>query len=160
MSIIYETDLTLEECQAVFHENVDYTPIHVGYEKLSGKMTNRRFTISYQSGKIRLNNAVFVKVRGRITERKGKTIVTCTTYKGLTDPGSLALLFVGTLVIVAIATGGQLHVPGMILITLLWCILVSGTTFVISWLSAEADEGEALILDFLKRNLKLKTYAE
>jgi len=155
----YATRLSPADCQAVIRDCVDLISFNIGVEAFTGWAKLSRFSISYKSGKMRRFNPIFNKAIGRLERKGGKTIVTFTTYKGLTDLFSLLFLFIGSFLIIAIASRGELGVWAMSGLSPFCCFLAATITFALTWISDEGREGERQLIEFLERNLELENIA-
>lgn len=151
----YKTNLTPKECRARIRENVDL--ISVGfYEKFLGWTLLNLFLISYRSGRIRFKDPIFNKIMGTIRRKNGVTYVRFIKFRGLTDPLSLLLVFLGSYFITWIETEGQLQAMQVAGLSLLCCLFVGLLTFVFTSLLIEGQEGEERLVEFIEGLLELE----
>ena len=153
----YITSLSPKECSTILRESIDFISIGAGIEKFTGWVLLNIFSISYQSGAMRLNNPIYNKVIGILIKKNGVTQVKVLMFKGLTDLFSIAFIFIGSLLILLIATQGQLKAWDLIGLSLLCCLLAGMITFFFTWLSTEGQQGEQRLTEFIERNLELKS---
>lgn len=151
----YITKLSKEECKAFFKDNVDVIPLIFGEEAFFGWAILHVFSLSFSSGKLRRYNPIFNKMIGRCVEKNGATHVTFSLYKGLTDFLSLFFIFVGSFIILSIKFY-ELSALSIAILSILCCLVVSGITFIMTWLSEEGREAEDRLIEFLERNLELE----
>ncbi|WP_181438863.1 hypothetical protein [Paenibacillus sambharensis] len=124
-------------------------------EHHSGWIKRGWFSISYKSGKIRMYNPVFNKVIGRIKTRKGVTMVSFRTYRGLTDILSLVILFAGSFALILATSSQVLDIGTIALLSLFCCSLAAVITYTFTSLSSEGREGEEYLINLLERVLEL-----
>ncbi|CAM4447185.1 SMODS and SLOG-associating 2TM effector domain-containing protein [Paenibacillus tarimensis] len=134
---------------------MDFTLIDNWSERYSGWVKRGLFSISYKSGKICMNNPIFNKAIGRISTRKGVTVVSFRTYRGLTDILSLAILFAGSFAIILATSSQVLDIGTIALLSLFCCSLAAVITYTFTSLSSEGREGEEYLIGFLERVLEL-----
>lgn len=142
------SELTVKDYRERFKESLD-SRFAFGSERFTGWMIGRFFSLSYFSGHefLRRNYPICNKAMGFVRERDGKAEILFLTFKGITDPVSFLLLYLGCLVIFAAA-----KIPLSIgwWLSLLWYAAVAALTFLFTALSERGKEGDQ----------KLKVFAE
>lgn len=93
---------------------------------------------------------------GTIRRKNGVTYVRFIKFRGLTDPLSLLLVFLGSYFITWIETEGQLQAMQVAGLSLLCCLFVGLLTFVFMSLLIEGQEGEERLVDFIEGLLELE----
>ena len=119
----------------------------LGQERYVGWMVGNLFSVRYYSGKEfgRRNYPIANKAIGIVKSMKNKTIVYYYNFQGLTDPISLAALFLPTLLLFMI-----IGAPSPILFAFGWVIAVAITTWVCTRAFSSGQVGMARIDDFLR----------
>lgn len=119
----------------------------LGQERYIGWTVGNLFSVRYYSGKEfgRRNYPIANKAMGFVTYTENKTVVYYCSFQGLTDPISLAGLFMLTLLIFSAAGA-----PCPVLFTLCWVAAAAVTTWVCTWASDSGQEGSKKIGEFLR----------
>lgn len=142
------SDLTYHEYRERFKEALD-SPLALGSERFTGWMIGKFFTLNYFSGQefMRRNYPIQNKAMGFLQKKDGKTEIRFLTFMGITDPLSFLLMYVGCLIILAVA-----DIPfGMSWwISLLWYGAFALMTFLCTALSERGSEGNKLLKVFVE----------
>lgn len=143
-----------ENCEAFLKENVDLFSFAFGESAITGWTKFGWFSLSYRDGEYR-RLPLFNRAFGRISRRKGRTVVSYRTYKGLTDPVGLFVLLAAAfgLILVAAAQGS---VPAPIDEAAGSAFGLAAAMAGLTWISTvvreEGREGEQELIGFIERN--------
>ena len=118
-----------------------------GASRYIGWTLGNLFSLSYYSGKEfgRRNYPIANKAIGIVIRREQQSVVHYCTFRGLTDPFSLVLLFALTYLIFALA-----DFPHPLGFTAAWVAAVALLTFICTVASAVGHEGKVQIDKFLQ----------
>lgn len=141
-----------ENCKAFLRENVDLFSFAFGESAITGWTKFGWFSLSYRDGEYR-RFPLFNRAFGRISRRKGRTIVSYRTYKGLTDPVGLFVLFVAALgLMLAIAFQDNVPMDEAAESAFGLAAAMAGITWLSTVVREEGREGERELVGFIERN--------
>ena len=122
------------------------SPLMLGQERFAGWCLGPVFSVNYYSGKEfgRRNYPISNKAIGLVTEKNGQSCVSYFVFPGMTDPISLAILFLLTLFIFLI-----IEAPYPALFALGWTVAVALTTALCTVFSTSGQNGASRLDGFL-----------
>ena len=142
------SQLTPKEYRERFREALD-SRLAIGSERFTGWMIGRVFSVNYFSGHefMRRNYPILNKAMGFVRETDGKAEITFLTFMGITDPFSFLLMYLGCMIIFAIA-----DIPMSIAWwgSLLWYGGFAVFTFLCTALSERGSEGNRMLKVFVE----------
>ncbi|MBR5247459.1 MAG: hypothetical protein IKV27_00710 [Lachnospiraceae bacterium] len=142
-------DETAGEYTDILRDRFD-SRLMLGQERYIGWCMGKVFSLNYYSGAefMRRNYPIYNKAMGIIRDRDGRTEVSYHVFRGLTDPVSVIVQFLLTLLILKIV-----EVPFFVLFGLGWTIAVALLTWVCTVCSQRGQEGKERLDEFLSRQI-------
>lgn len=141
-----------ENCEAFLRDNVDKFSFSFGNPVMTGWTKFGWFGLSYRDGEYR-RFPLFNRAFGRISRRKGQTVVSYRTYKGLTDPVALFVLFAAALALMfAIAFQDNVPLDEAAETAFGLTAAMAGLTWISTAAREEGREGEQELIGFIERN--------
>ena len=122
----------------------------LGQERYVGWCIGKIFSVSYNSGAefMRRNYPIMNRAMGIVRDKGNKTEVSYYVFRGITDPISVAVLFLLTSLLMRIVGA-----PSPYLFGLGWTVAVALPTWFATVISETGQEGKEKLDDFLSRRI-------